>query len=171
MDYSYESSELFLSIVQLEYQNEFDRTKVIDSKIAVALPIISTYFFLAVQFSSMKKLLDAPISSQSLLATFIDLCIPTSYIVALGLASISLLFMFMAISTHSYKTIDSKQFNTASQMSMSKDTYSAAFATIYINATEANRLKNDIRARRYMKGWRYAFISLFCFVIHVLLTQ
>ena len=168
MSYSYESSEMFLEVARLEYQNELDRTKVIDSKIAVAFPIIATYFFLAVQFSDLKKLVSAPIVSKSLLGATLGITIPFSYIAALFLAS---LFMFKAISTHSYQTVDPKQFNTAEQMSLPKEQFAAAFSTIYIRALEANSSQNNVRAKHYMRGWRLALISLSCFVIHVIVKK
>jgi len=167
----FESGKLFLEIARSEYQNELDRTKVIDSKIAVALPIIATYFFLAVQFSSVKKLIFRPITSKVLIGAIIEVCIPISYITALVFACISLFFLFRVISTHSYQTVDPKQFNTASQISMKESEFAAAFATIYINAIEANRSQNDKRVKNYMKGWRFGIISLVCFVIHVLLVK
>ena len=171
MSYTYESSEMFLEVVRLEYQNELDRTKVIDSKIAVALPIIATYFFLAVQFSDLKRLVSTPIVSKSLLGATLEIMIPFSYIAALSLASLSLLFMFKAISTHSYQTVDPKQFNTAEQMSLQKAQFAAAFSTIYIRALEANSSQNNVRAKHYMLGWRLALISLACFVIHVIIRK
>lgn len=171
MEYGFDSGEKFLEIAKLEYQNELDRTKVIDSKIAVALPIIATYFFLSVQFSNVKELITEPITSTTLIGATIEVCIPFSYIAALVCAIISLFFMFKAIGTHSYQTVDPKQFNTAEQMSLPSKEFSAAFATIYIKALEANRPQNDKRVQNYMNGWFLSLISLTCFVVHVLLKK
>lgn len=171
MEYSFESGENFLEVAKLEYQNEFDRTKVIDSKIAIALPIIATYFFFSVQLSNVKELISAPITSNTLIGATVEVCIPFSYIAALVCAFISLLFMFRSISTHLYQTVDPKQFNTAEQMSLPKKEFSAAFATIYIKALEANRLENDKRVQNYKRGWFLSLISLTCFVIHMVLKN
>lgn len=41
----FQSSEILFEIVKSEYQNEFNRTSVIDTKVGITLPIIATYFF------------------------------------------------------------------------------------------------------------------------------
>ena len=46
----FQSSEILFEIVKSEYQNEFNRTSVIDTKVGITLPIIATYFFLVLQF-------------------------------------------------------------------------------------------------------------------------
>ncbi|MBQ9521904.1 MAG: hypothetical protein IJR72_04965 [Oscillospiraceae bacterium] len=48
-DNAYQSGEIFLSMVQTEYQTEKDRAAAFDSKIAFSIPIISAYFFLLAQ--------------------------------------------------------------------------------------------------------------------------
>lgn len=39
-----QSGEVLLEIAKSEYQNEFNRSSVLDTKIGIALPIIATYF-------------------------------------------------------------------------------------------------------------------------------
>ena len=45
-----QSGEVLLEIAKSEYQNEFNRSSVLDTKIGIALPIIATYFFLILQY-------------------------------------------------------------------------------------------------------------------------
>lgn len=52
----FQSSEILFEIVKSEYQNEFNRTSVIDTKVGITLPIIATYFFLVLQFKSIKQI-------------------------------------------------------------------------------------------------------------------
>ena len=47
MDHDFlQSGEVLLEITKSEYQNEFNRASVLDTKIGITLPVIATYFFL-----------------------------------------------------------------------------------------------------------------------------
>ena len=50
-----QSGEVLLDIARSEYQNEFNRTSVLDTKIGITLPIVATYFFLIIQFESIRE--------------------------------------------------------------------------------------------------------------------
>lgn len=53
----FQSSEILLEMARAEYQNEFSRTSVIDTKVGITLPIVVTYFFLVLQFESIREYL------------------------------------------------------------------------------------------------------------------
>lgn len=53
----FQSSEILFEIVKSEYQNEFNRTSVIDTKVGITLPIIATYFFWCYSLKVLNKFL------------------------------------------------------------------------------------------------------------------
>lgn len=166
--YEYNSSEIFLKSVQAEYQNEISRISVLDSKLNLSLPVISTYFFLVIQRSNLKELYNYAWEAESnsvFTIRFLDI---VAYSIAIVLAIVSLGYTIHAALIHSYKVVDVRQFNNPAEMSVDKNQYSAVISTYYIRAMEINVVQNDERARKYVYGWRFAIASLFCFVTHVL---
>ena len=81
--YTYESSELFLSMAQTEYQNEIDRAAALDSKVGISLPVIATYFFLIIQETDIGSLWNfAPGAKNSILELFTLSFYPVTVITA-----------------------------------------------------------------------------------------
>ena len=72
----FQSSEILFEIVKSEYQNEFNRTSVIDTKVGITLPIIATYFFLVLQFKSIKQIFTTGVNIQNVATTLFSICNP-----------------------------------------------------------------------------------------------
>ena len=107
----FQSSEILFEIVKSEYQNEFNRTSVIDTKVGITLPIIATYFFLALQFKSMKQIFTTRVNIQTVATTLFSICNPLIYIATIVCAAIALIYLFRAIITQSYQAVDPRSFN------------------------------------------------------------
>mgnify|MGYP005869434941 CR=1 FL=1 len=167
----FESSEILLEIVKSEYQNEFQRTSVLDTKVGITLPIIATYFFLLLQFDSIKQVFVAKPDTQNIATTLFSVCSPLIYIITIICSGAALMYLFQAIITQSYKTVDPRCFNTKEKMSQSKTVFSAVMVTYYIQALEHNHSTNDIRVALYKRGWILAMISLGLFVCYIFLTR
>lgn len=165
------AAEILFDIAKSEYQNEFTRTSVIDSKVGVTLPIIATYFFLVLQFDSMREIFLTNPDTQNVAMMFWAICRPLIYIAAVVCAGIALMSLFRAIIAQAYQTIDPAYFHDKKTMSYSKNEFSAVVVTHYIEATTFNRSTNDLRIARYKRGWSFALISLFLFVCYVVFTH
>ncbi|MBQ9345750.1 MAG: hypothetical protein IJT94_00235 [Oscillibacter sp.] len=109
--YTYESSEVFLSMVQADYQNGIERASSIDTKLSISLPIIATYLFGIVQYSSLGDLLE------SVEGCVWRAVIMLSYVLMLVSAFASLILMVVSVSTHNYETVNMRKLNNAEQMS------------------------------------------------------
>lgn len=167
----YESSEILLEIAKDEYKNEIDRTSVIDTKVSIALPIIATYFFMVLQFESVKSIFSKQLDTRNAVALLYSLCNPFIYLAAIICAGASLIFLLRAIITQSYQKIDSACFNKKEIMSMPKKVFSAVMVTYFIRALEHNKEVNDTRVALYKKGLIFVIISLGLFVIYYFLTK
>ena len=168
---NFQSGEILFNIAQSEYVIEHNRTSVIDSKAGIALPVVATYFFLVLQYADVKSLFSNKVNTASVASILYSILPAMLYIVTLVFGFLSLLFLFRAIMTQSYKTIDTKYFNKKKALDQPKATYSAAMVTFYVRATDYNRNTNDSRVRKYKRGWTYALISLGLFVLFVFLKH
>lgn len=164
-----QSGEVLLEIAKSEYQNEFNRSSVLDTKIGIALPIIATYFFLILQYKSVRQLFITNPDCTNIMTLILSVCIPIIFVAAIISAAIALIYLFRAIVTHSYQTIDPCYFNDKDKMSLSPSVFSGVMVTYYIRALEHNRATNDKRVTLYKRGWTSAMISLGLFVLYIFL--
>lgn len=163
----FQSAEILLEITKAEYQNELGRTSVLDTKVGITLPIIATYFFLVLQFDSIKDIFSASPDTENIATLFFSVCGPLIYLATIICATIALIDLFRAITTQSYRTIEPRSFNDKEKMSYPKNVFSAIMVTFYIKALDHNRSINDARASMYKNGWSVALVSLFLFVCYV----
>lgn len=167
----FQSSEILLEIAKAEYQNEFSRTSVIDTKVGITLPIVVTYFFLVLQFESVRKILTTQLDTQNAATLLYSLLCPCIYIGAIICAGTALIYLFRAIITQTYKKVDPKCFNDKKTMSQPKNVFAAVMVTCFILALEHNNLANNIRVALYRRGLSFAIISLGLFVFYIFLTK
>lgn len=170
-DTGFQSGEILLEIAKSEYQNEHSRTSVIDSKVGITLPIIATYFFLVLQFDSMKSILTSSPNMQNIATIIFSVVRPLIYIMTIIFAGIALVYLFRAIISQSYMTVDPCFFNDKDTMSRPKEVFSAVMVTYYVRALEYNRATNDTRIIFYKRGWIFTMISLGLFVSYIFLTR
>ena len=166
VSYTYESSEIFLSMVQAEYQNEIERAASIDTKLSISLPIIATYLFSIVQYSGL-RILDSMVENMGIRAFYFILI----YGLALAFGSASCVQMVMSIVTHQYETVDMNKLNSARHISMPREQYCAAVSARYIHAAFRNALQNDKRGKLHTRGWISAAVSLACFSLFALAAR
>ena len=153
-----QSGEVLLEIAKSEYQNEFNRSSVLDTKIGIALPIIA---------KSVRQLFITNPDCTNIMTLILSVCIPIIFVAAIISAAIALIYLFRAIVTHSYQTIDPCYFNDKDKMSLSPSVFSGVMVTYYIRALEHNRATNDKRVTLYKRGWTSAMISLGLFVLYI----
>ena len=169
MKYSYESSEMFLSMVQKEYESEKERAAALDSKIAFSLPVISAYFFLLAQDTHIRELWPVIMESGYSIENMRLFLMLLPYVAAVVTVFLSLFWMIHATWTHNFKELDIMRSNDAKFMSMSKELFSARIATDYVEQVEKNRTANRRRSKEYRTGWIFGIISLSCFVTYTIM--
>ncbi len=167
----FQSSEILLEIAREEYQNEFSRTSVIDTKVGITLPIVATYFFLVLQYESVRSIFAAQIDTRNVTSLLYSVLCPFIYIAAVLCAGVALIFLFRAIITQTYKKVDLKWFNDKKTMSLPREYFSAAMVTYFIQALEHNSSTNSIRVRLYKRGLIFALISLGFFVAYIFFVK
>ncbi len=164
-----ESVELLLDTAKHEYDNEHNRTSVIDSKTSIALPIISAYFLALAQMNDYKFIFSMSISS------FIDCLVPTtlflSYTASLILAMLAVIMMVRVITTRQYNTIKPLDLYDADFLKSDNRVLSFKLITLYIEATEKNKAENNSRIPLYRRGWFFTTISIILFVIYIILKN
>lgn len=166
-----QSGQALLEIAKSEYQNEFNRTTVLDTKIGITLPIIATYFFLVLQFDNLKTLFSSKVDCTSVATAISSVGKPLIFLATIISASFALIYLFRAIITHSYRTIDLRYFNDSNTMSQPTNIFSGVMVTYYIKAIDYNRNTNDKRVRLYRCGWISTMGSLSLFVAYILLVK
>lgn len=166
--YTYETSEAFLSMVQTEYQHEIDRASALDSKLGISLPVIATYFFLIIQETDIKSLWnftpDAVIFFPGL---FVLLLYPITVITAI----ISLVLMIRAVMTRNYMSVDMTQLYTAKELSRPKEQFAAIMATYYLVSVKNNREQNNKKAKIYQSAWTFGIVSLVYFALYMSIVR
>lgn len=167
----FQSSEILLEIARAEYQNEFSRTSVIDTKVGITLPIVVTYFFLVLQFESIREKFTTQLDTQNAATLLYSLLCPCIYIAAIICAGVALIYLFRAIITHTYKKVNLKCFNDKKTMSHSRNVFAAVMVTCFIQALEHNSLANNVRVALYRRGLSFAIVSLGFFVFYIFLTK
>lgn len=167
----YESSEILLEIAKAEYQNEFSRTSVIDTKVGITLPIIATYFFLVLQYESVRSIFTKQLDTRNAVVLLYSACSPFIYVAAIVCAGAALIFLFRAIITQSYRKIDPKCFNDKEMMSHPRPVFSAVMVTYFIQAIEHNNVTNNARIILYKRGLVFAIISLAFFVLYIFMIK
>lgn len=167
----YASAEILFEIARCEYQNELNRTSIIDTKVGITLPIIATYFFLVLQFDSIRSIFLTYPDTENIARMLWSFFRPLIYLATIICAGIALVNLFRAIIAQAYRTIDPGCFNDKKKMSHPKKIFSAVMVTYYVETTAFNRSTNNRRITMYKRGWIFALISLLLFVCYVVFTR
>lgn len=164
-----EAVELLLSTAKSEYENEHNRTSIIDSKTSIALPIISAYFLALAQMNDYRTIFNIHIDK------FADSIIPTisllTYTVSLILSFIAVLMMVKVVITRDYNTIKPIDLYDEDYLKNKKTALEIKLIQLYIEATQNNKSENDLRIPLYKKGWLFTTISIVLFVIYIIVKN
>lgn len=163
------SVELLYAIAQNEYSNEYERTNMIHSKAGIALPIVSAYFLTLIQMNDYKSMLEIMVKGfwSSLTASSLFL----SYTISAVFALASVVYMAKVIFAKGYMRIDPQNLYTTDHLTLDHKDFIGKLMKIYFNAIEINRNANNSIMRSYKKGWVWAFCSVLCFVIYIVLKN
>lgn len=161
--------EVLLSTAKSEYENEHNRTSVIDSKTSIALPIISAYFLALAPMNDFKSIFDVKIEK------FVDVIIPAvtllTYVGSLALAFVAVMMMAKVVTTREYNTIKIADLYDEDFLKHKKIALEIKLIQLYIEATQNNKAENDSRIPLYKKGWLLTTISIVLFVAYVIVKN
>lgn len=162
------SAKLLLDISIQEYQNEHNRTSIIDTKTNIALPIIATYLFLIldkISISYYEKQVEAGILS--LMDAELQFGI---VIIAIILALASCISMFMTIKTDQYTILKLEDFYKPDYMALEEDKFAAAMISFVLKASNSNKRVNDERIKKYKFGLVMVGSSLLVYILYIIIS-
>ncbi len=167
--YDNNSVKLLLETSKSEYDNEHNRTTIIDSKTSIALPIISAYALALTQLNNYKSLFSISVKN------FVDLIIPSmlfvTYTASLILALLAVIMMVKVILMRNYSVIKVCDLYDNNYLTKNEVYISIKLIQLYISATENNKTTNDSRIPLYKKGWIVTVFSIILFVIFFLINN
>lgn len=161
------SAKLLLDITMQEYQNEHNRTSVIDTKTNIALPIIATYLFLILEKINIPYY-EKQIEDEILSLMDAELQIGM-IIIAIILAILSSISMFMTIKTDQYTILKVEDFYKPEYIVLEEDKFAAAIIHYIITASQENKKVNDDRVKKYKFGLVMVGCSLLAYMIYMIL--
>lgn len=168
-EFNTESISLLLNTVKSEYNNEHNRTSIIDSKSGIALPIISAYFLALAPLSDYKSIFATHISS------FKDFIFPAilflTYTTSIVLALIAMIKMVFVIATRQYCILKPEDLYDESYLKKEPLVLSVYLINLYLKATENNKTQNDKRIPLYRSSWTLTIISIISFVVYILIKN
>lgn len=168
-DSKYPSGEVLLQICKSEYENELNRTSVIDSKANIVISLAGVFFVAITQIIDLKKIFQIKIES------FVDTLLPTILLLtilgSITTAFIALTFFLRVIFTKSYKALDAKYYYDIEKLKQEIQLYSIAASQFYIEATNVNAVLNDIRVKWYKRGLVLLIISIGAFALYACLLS
>ena len=165
----FKSAPVIYEIVKDEYQNEINRTSVLDTKIGIMLPIVSTYFFLVIDkidavnykdklWEHLKSMPQGGMMAYDWLA-----------LISLLLSVVSVALLIIAVATHRYKMLDARWFNSLKYFGKDADELQAVLVTVYRTSISHNEYINDKRAAFYIWGIVVAAISIGFYIAYLIL--
>ena len=161
--------DLLLDTAKSEYDNEHNRTSIIDSKTSIALPIISAYFLALAEINDFRFIFDIRIKS------FFDVIVPMvlfiSYSSSIILAFVAVIKMVSVINTRQYNTINVSELYDDDYLKPDQPVLSVELIRLYIKATLSNKSQNDSRVILYKQGWKFTIISIVTFVVYILIKN
>lgn len=163
------SIELLRNAAQIEYSNEHERTRTMDTKAGIALPIIAAYFLAVAQMNDYKSISITPLTD------FVSVLMPAviflTYTTALVLSFAAVVWMTRVVFTREYEILNLPNLYTDDYMKTDSRVLSIKFLELYFSAIEHNRSENDVRVRLYQQGWIFTFVSVICFVVYIVIRN
>ncbi|GEM_PF-1127098 len=165
----YPSATLALDVARSEYENEINRSSILDSKTNTVISLGAVLFVAIAQIIDIKKILAFQITkfADAILPSFMFITIVCSIIFIF----IALILFLRVIFTQPYAKIDSNYLYDIEKWKVAIDRSAIATSYLYIQATIFNRSINDKRVSQYRKGVICLVTSVAFFVIYSVLTS
>lgn len=167
--FNQDSITLLLHTAKEEYNNEHNRTSIIDSKSGIAFPIISAYFLVLAPLSDYKSIFSTQILS------FKDCIIPSilfiTYSASIILALMAIVKMVLVITTREYITLQPQDLYDEGYLKREPAVLSVKLIDLYIAATVKNKVQNDARIPLYKNSCQLTIVSIVFFVIYMIIKN
>ncbi len=168
--FNQDSIRLLLEASIASYNDERNRTKTIDGKSGISLPIISAFALTVVHAMKYKQIV--AFSSTPFSKWLIPFSLFATYSIALGLVLVSVLFMTRAIFMQRYKALTPIYFyNKKALKDENKDLFSIELLREYIAISQFNEVQNNKRVKWYQLGWIFALGSLIAYILYFFLQS
>lgn len=161
-----QAGEVLLEVAKSEYQNEFERSSVIDTKVGIALPVVAAYFFANLNAENIGVVFSKEMECLKVVTVLSFVIHPVSYLLSLIFAIASLEFLLRAIFTQTYSTVDPSYFNESKYLKHPKSVLSAVLVKFYVESIKHNKCLNDKKVVLYNRGLNMAILSLTCFFVY-----
>ncbi|MBP3489068.1 MAG: hypothetical protein J6K53_11795 [Roseburia sp.] len=158
------SSKLLMDLAIEEYQNEHNRTSVIDTKINIALPIIATYVFLVLDRMNISDY-GNQIKNNGIMNTELQIGL---LILIVLFAIVSMVFMFMTIKTNEYTILKVEDFYKPEYMALEEEMFCGAIIKYIIIASKQNKAVNDSRIKQYKMGLVMVGVSFLFYIFYMM---
>lgn len=168
-EFNESSVAILLQTAKSEYDNEHNRTTVIDSKTNISLPIISAFLLALIQANDYKTIFNLPTLN------FFQWLLPATlflfYTATLVLGFLADLLMIRVIFTRQYKTLNIRDIYNKTFLKNAPCPISLFIITRYCEASEHNKEQNNLRIKWYKKSWLLTVVALFLYLIYMIIKN
>ena len=165
----YRSGKIILETAKSEYEVEIDRTKILDTKVGITLPIVVTYYFMILQDGRILEFWGESCNTECKGYMGFVAVMSFLYLSAIICDSLALYKLYKAIVSHTYKKIELDSFMDEASLAKPENEFAAGLAVSYAMALENNREVSGQRAELYDAGLRQVFLSVVFYVIYYIL--
>lgn len=168
-EFNESSVAILLQTAKSEYDNEHNRTTVIDSKTNISLPIISAFLLALIQANDYKTIFNLPTLN------FLQWLLPATlflfYTATLVFGFLADLLMIRVIFTRQYKTLNIRDIYNKTFLKNAPNPISLFIITRYCEASEHNKEQNNLRIKWYKKSWLLTVVALFLYSIYMIIKN
>lgn len=144
------SGSVLLNTMQLDYQTEISRITTLDTKISIAMAVVTgALFFILQSWDRMVDGFKAIPDMSSVGGFWLSVSNPLFQAVSIGLLIMDLIILVSLIRTTEYKTVNPADYCDVDFLSMKPDDASVGLLEAYDAATKINRKISDKRAKRH----------------------
>ena len=161
------SVEILLTAAKAEYDNEHNRTSIIDSKTNISLPIMTAFFLAFIQSNDYKTIFQ--LSTNNFIEWLLPATLFFSYTTALILGLLSVFFMTCVILTKKYKVLKTDDLYDEDLLKADPISFSIIVTKLYCVSTTHNKEQNDKRVKWYRLSWILMFITLILYIIYMII--
>ena len=161
------SVEILLTTAKAEYDNEHNRTSIIDSKTNISLPIMTAFFLAFIQSNDYKTIFQ--LSTNNFIEWLLPATLFFSYTTALILGLLSVFFMTCVILTKKYKVLKTDDLYDEDLLKADPISFSIIVTKLYCVSTTHNKEQNDKRVKWYRLSWILMFITLILYIIYIII--
>lgn len=162
-DKDYPSARLLLDMNKIEYEREFERANALDTKVNIALTLSAALLVIVYPLTNIRALFRS--YGQAAYSYILPALCIISTSAAFGFLIAAIFVLMNVISLHSYSVIQPRDFNKPEYISKAKNIMTFALATMYLFATEENRVVNESRFQKYQKAINLVVVAIVFLVV------